>query len=181
MFHSAECDEQASITSLPVLGCCSVHEFGGTFWLSDLVFTGLSDVLGLSDNENLFTVLISILPHQIFTSLPVLIMNSQLLFADSLTSTLLDSLGKSTTSLLEFQKNTSLTVFSFQHVDVSYGIGIYPSQVSPCLSGDTLAWHSWRCHDWWDRRAWGRRRMINFLPWRCHGCWRGQATGRTRW
>ena len=115
MFHSAECDEQASITSLSVLGCCSVHELGGTFWLSDLVFTGLSDVLGLSDNENLFTILNSVLQHQIFTSLPVLIMNSQLLFADSLTSTLLDSVGKSTTSLLEFQKNKSL-LRTFQHV-----------------------------------------------------------------
>ena len=64
----------------------------------------------------------------------------------------------------------------------SYGIGIYPSQVSPCLSSHTVAWHNWRCHGWWGRRAWGRRRMISFLlPWRCHGCWRGQAWGRTRW
>ena len=53
----------------------------------------LSDALGLSDNENLFTVLVSIHPHQIFTGLPVLVMNSQHLFADSLTSTLLDWLG----------------------------------------------------------------------------------------
>ena len=63
----------------------------------------------------------------------------------------------------------------------SYGIGIYPTQVSPCLSSHTVAWLSWRCHGWWSRRAWGRRRMINFLPWRCHGCWRRQAWGRTRW
>ena len=62
-----------------------------------------------------------------------------------------------------------------------YGIGIYPTpQVSPCLSNHTVAWHSWKCHGWWSRRAWGRRRMINFLPWRCHGCWRGQAWGRRR-
>ena len=40
----------------------------------------------------------------------------------------------------------------------SYGIGIYPTQVSPCLS------HSGTCHGWWNRRAWGRRGMINFLP-----------------
>ena len=65
MFHSEECDEQASITSLSVLGCCSVHELRG-IWLSNLVFTGLSDALGLSDNENLFTVLISISPRGIF-------------------------------------------------------------------------------------------------------------------
>ena len=58
-----------------------------------------------------------------------------------------------------------------------YWMGIYPTQVFPC-SSLTLAWHS--C-GWWGRRAWGRRRMINFLPWKCHGCWRGQAWGRTRW
>ena len=63
----------------------------------------------------------------------------------------------------------------------SYGIGIYPTQVSPCSSNHTVAWHSWRCHGWWGWRAWGRRRMINFLPWKCRGCWRGQAWGRTGW
>ena len=62
LFHSEEFDEQASITSLPVLGCCSVHELRG-IWLSDLVFPGLSVALGQSDNENLCTVLISIHPH----------------------------------------------------------------------------------------------------------------------
>ena len=36
----------------------------------------------------------------------------------------------------------------------SYGIGIYPTQVSSCLSSHTVAWHSWRCHGWWSRRAW---------------------------
>ena len=63
----------------------------------------------------------------------------------------------------------------------SYGIGIYPTRVSPCSSNHTVAWHSWRCHGWWGRWAWGRRWMINFLHWRCHGCWRGEAWGRTRW
>ena len=119
LFHSEEFDEQASITGLSVLGCCSVHELRGTFWLSDMMFSRLSDALGLSDNENLFTVLISIPPHQIFTSLPVLVMNSQLLFADSLTSTLLDWLGQSTTPLLRFQKITGLWVLTFQHVDLA--------------------------------------------------------------
>ena len=63
----------------------------------------------------------------------------------------------------------------------SYGIGIYTTQVLPCLSSHTVSWHSWRCHGWWSRRGWGRRRMINFLPWMCHGCWRKQAWGRTLW
>ena len=31
-----------------------------------LVFSGLSDALGLSDNGNLFTVLIRSLPHHVF-------------------------------------------------------------------------------------------------------------------
>ena len=67
---------------------------------------GLSDALGLSDIENLSTVLISILPASCLqnfsqkksyvTGLNVLVMNSQLLFADSLTSTLLDWLGYTT-------------------------------------------------------------------------------------
>ena len=39
LFHSEEFGEQASITSLPVLGCCSVHELRGTFWLSDMMFS----------------------------------------------------------------------------------------------------------------------------------------------
>ena len=60
-----------------------------------------------------------------------------------------------------------------------YGIGTYPTQVSPC-SNPIVAWHSWRCH-WWSRRAWGRRRMINFLPWRCHWSWRMRTGRRTRW
>ena len=47
-------------------GCCSVDELRGTFWLSNLVFCGLSDALGQSDNENLFTILISISPHHVF-------------------------------------------------------------------------------------------------------------------
>ena len=63
----------------------------------------------------------------------------------------------------------------------SNGTGIYPTQVSPCLSSHTVAWHSWRCHGWWGRRAWWRRRMINVLPWRCHWCWRRKAWGKTRW
>ena len=76
-------------------------------------------------------------------------------------------------------------VFPFLPFDTftwhSCGIGIYPTRVSPILSSHTVAWHSWRCHGWWGRRAWGRHRMINFLPWRCHGCRRRQAWGRTRW
>ena len=47
-------------------GCCTVHELRGIVWLSNLVFTGLSDALGQKDNENLFTVLISIHPHHVF-------------------------------------------------------------------------------------------------------------------
>ena len=78
-------------------------------------------------------------------------------------------LAQSTAALLGFHKNTGLS------------LGIYPTQVSPFLSSHTIAWHSWRCHGWWGSRAWGRRRMIDFLPWRCHWCWRGQAWGRTRW
>ena len=31
VFHSEECDEQASITGLLVLGCCSSNELRGTF------------------------------------------------------------------------------------------------------------------------------------------------------
>ena len=31
-----------------------------------------------------------------------------------------------------------------------YGKRIYPTpQVSPCLSNHTVAWHSWKCHGWW--------------------------------
>ena len=56
----------------------------------------------------------------------------------------------------------------------SCGIGIYPTQVTPFVSSHTFSWHRWRCHGWWGTRAWGRRRMINFLPWRCYGCWRGK-------
>ena len=65
--------------------------------------------------------------------------------------------------------------------DTAAVIRIYPTPVSPSLSSNTFAWHSWRCHGWWFRRPWGRRGMINFLPWKCHGCWRKQAWGRTRW
>ena len=101
MFHSEEFDELAPNTGLSVLVCCTFNELRVTFCLSDLVFSGLSDALGLSDNENLFTVLISILPRimsskKICTGLPVLVMSSQLLFADSLTWTLLDWLGYNT-------------------------------------------------------------------------------------
>ena len=58
---------------VPVLVCCTFNELRGTFWLSDLVFPGLSDALGLNDIENLFTVLISTSPHHVFeiTGLPV--------------------------------------------------------------------------------------------------------------
>ena len=55
----------------------------------------------------------------------------------------------------------------------SCGVGIYPTRVSPFLSSNTFAWHSWRCHGWWGGRAWGRLGMINFLPWRCWRCWEG--------
>ena len=98
--HSEEFDELAPNTGLPVHVCCTFNELRSTFWLSDLVFPVLSDALGLSDNENLFTILVSIHPHHVFekkyTGLPVLVMNSQLLFAGSLTSTLLDWLGYNT-------------------------------------------------------------------------------------
>ena len=77
---------------------CSVHNPRGTFRLSNFVFPGLSDALRLSDHENLFTVLIyQHPPHLIFKSFHVFVMNSQLLFADSLTSTLL--LKKSSTGV----------------------------------------------------------------------------------
>ena len=141
MFHSEEFDELTNITG-PVLVCCTFNKLRSTFWLSDLVFPGLSDALGLYDIENLFTVLISISPHHVFeiTGLPVLVMNSQHLFADSLTSTLLDWL--------------------------SY------ERVSPCLSILTLTfdwcWIWYRTFNilrWWCRRCssrqawqWRRRR-----------------------
>ena len=35
-------------SGLPVLGCCSFSELSGTFWLSDLVFPGLSDAVEAS-------------------------------------------------------------------------------------------------------------------------------------
>ena len=35
-------------TGLPVLGCCTFNELRGTFWLSDLVCTGLSDAVEAS-------------------------------------------------------------------------------------------------------------------------------------
>ena len=66
LFHCEEFDELTNITGLPVLVCCTFNELRGSLWLSDLVFPGLSDALGPSDNENLFTVLISILPHHVF-------------------------------------------------------------------------------------------------------------------
>ena len=53
------------------------------------------------------------------TGPPVLVMNSQLWFADSLTSTLLDWCGQSTALLLGFQKDTGLTVLTFQHVNLT--------------------------------------------------------------
>ena len=101
LFHSEEFDELTNITGLPVLVCCTFNELRGSFWLSDLVFPGLSDALGPSDNEKLVHS-----PHQhlpasclrfflffLKKGLTVLVMNSQLLFADSLTSTLPDWLG----------------------------------------------------------------------------------------
>ena len=87
-------DEQASITGLPVLGRCSVHQLRCTFLLSDLVFSGLSYALGISDNGNFVTVLNSIPPapnlHRSHRACHELI---QLLFTDSLASTLLDWLS----------------------------------------------------------------------------------------
>ena len=66
LFHSEEFDELApNITGLPVPVCCTFNELESTLWLSDLVFSGLSDALGPSDIGNLFTVLISIPPHHV--------------------------------------------------------------------------------------------------------------------
>ena len=48
--------------------CSTFYQPRGTFWLSDLVFTGLSDALGLIDNGNLFTALFSIHPHHVYGS-----------------------------------------------------------------------------------------------------------------
>ena len=57
---------------------------------------------------------------------------------------------------------TGLSVLAFRHVYLTQlrRIGIYPTQVSPCSSNHTVAWHSWRCHGWWGRRAWERRRRM---------------------
>ena len=46
MFHSEQFDELAP--SQVVLGCCTFHDLRGTFWLSDLVFPGLSDAVEAS-------------------------------------------------------------------------------------------------------------------------------------
>ena len=48
MFHSEEFDELAPNTGLRVLVCCTFNELRGTFRLSDLVFTGLSDAVEAS-------------------------------------------------------------------------------------------------------------------------------------
>ena len=48
LFHSEEFDELASITGLTVPVCCTFNELRGTFWLSDLVFSGLSDAIEAS-------------------------------------------------------------------------------------------------------------------------------------
>ena len=48
LFHSDEFDELAPTTGLPVLVCCTFNELSGTFWLSDLVFPGLSDAIEAS-------------------------------------------------------------------------------------------------------------------------------------
>ena len=74
MFASLENDHLSSCSILrslmssptlrvsPYLSAAHFTSSEGTFWLSDLVFSGLSDALGLSDIENLLTVLISLLP-----------------------------------------------------------------------------------------------------------------------
>ena len=91
------------------------------------------------------------LPHQLFTGFTVLVMNSTF-------------------------------VYWLSYLDIAW----LAELVSSCSFAvpeehRSVAWHSWRPHGWWGRRAWGRRWMINLMPWRCHGCWRGQAWGRTRW
>ena len=183
-------------------GCCSVHELRGTFWLSDLVYPGLSDALGLSDNENLFTVLISIHPHHVFEIIGIKRVSNSIQHIDrtrwiypsqvspclswilkfcSLTLLRWHCLIGWVSQRLLFWDSRRTRVSPFLAFNMStwhrYSMGIYPTQVFPC-SSLTVAWHS--C-GWWGRRALGRRRMINFLPWKCHGCWRGQAWGRTRW
>ena len=90
------------VTKVPFWGVCWANQHYGSPYLFAAHLTssevlsdfqiwcsrGLSDALGLNDIENLFTVLISISPHHVFeiTGLPVVVMNSQHLFADSLTS-----------------------------------------------------------------------------------------------
>ena len=48
LFHSEELDELASISGLPVPVCCTFNELRGTFWLSELVFSGFSDAVEAS-------------------------------------------------------------------------------------------------------------------------------------
>ena len=64
-------------------------------------------------------------------------------------------------ALLRFQKSTGLSVLATQHV---YLTQVLDGNLSPhgsprFLSNHTFAWHSWRCHGWCGRRAWGRRGM----------------------
>ena len=63
LFHSEEFDELAPNTGLSILVCCTFNELRGTFWLSDLVFSRLSDALGLSDNHSPYQ---HPLPHHVF-------------------------------------------------------------------------------------------------------------------
>ena len=48
MFHCGYFDELAPNTGLPVLVCCTFNEIRGTFWLSNLVFSGISDAVEAS-------------------------------------------------------------------------------------------------------------------------------------
>ena len=114
-FHSEECDESANITGLPAQVCCTLNELRGTFWLSNLVFSGLSDALGKSDIEKLV--------HSPYQHPPAPCLRN-------------------------------------------YGIGIYPSQVSMCLSWILnfcslallhrhclIGWVSQQLLFWWSRRT----------------------------
>ena len=57
------------------------------------------------------------------------------------------------TTLLMFQENTGLSVLVYPHY-----------RLTRLLEVIWMISLLWRCHGCWSRRAWGRFRMINFLP-----------------
>ena len=75
------------------------------------------------------------------------------------------------TTLLMFQKNTGLPVLVYPHFHLTQfwmaPVLVYPHfPLTRLLEGDLNDQSPWRCHGYWGWWAWGRRRMINFLPWR---------------